>query len=135
MSFLDLQGITASYGPSQALFGVDIQLERGEVCALMGRNGMGKSSTIKVICRMLKHNGGTLHFDGRDLAALSSHCAARAGLGLVPEGRRCFAPLTVHENLIAAARPGRRWQPSPKARMMVSALPRHWPIADRWRGR
>ena len=97
MSFLDLQGITASYGPSQALFGVDIQLERGEVCALMGRNGMGKSSTIKVICRMLKHNGGTLHFDGRDLAALSSHRAARAGLGLVPEGRRCFAPLTVHE--------------------------------------
>ena len=107
MSFLKLQGITASYGPSQALFGVDIQLERGEVCALMGRNGMGKSSTIKVICRMLKHSGGTLQFDGRDLAVLSSHRAARAGLGLVPEGRRCFAPLTVYENLIAAARPGR----------------------------
>lgn len=106
MSFLDLQNITAFYGPSQALFGVDLSLEAGEVCALMGRNGMGKSSTIKVICRMLKHDQGSVHFDGRDIGALPSHKAARAGLGLVPEGRRCFAPLTVHENLIAAARSG-----------------------------
>ena len=106
MSFLELQGITASYGPTQALFGVDLALEAGEVCALMGRNGMGKSSTIKVICRMLKHSGGSVRFDGRDLGPLPSHKAAQAGLGLVPEGRRCFGPLTVHENLIAAARPG-----------------------------
>lgn len=106
MSLLELKDITASYGPTQALFGVDLALEAGEVCALMGRNGMGKSSTIKVICRMLKHSGGSLQFDGRDIAALPSFRAAQAGLGLVPEGRRCFAPLTVHENLIAAARPG-----------------------------
>jgi len=106
MSFLELQGITASYGPTQALFGVDLALREGEVCALMGRNGMGKSSTIKVICRMLKHDQGSLRFDGRDLGPLPSHKAAQAGLGLVPEGRRCFGPLTVHENLIAAARPG-----------------------------
>ncbi len=106
MSFLVLNGITASYGPTQALFGVDLALEAGEVCALMGRNGMGKSSTIKVICRLLKHSAGTLEFDGRDIAALPPHRAARAGLGLVPEGRRCFGPLTVYENLHAAARPG-----------------------------
>ena len=106
MSFLDLRAITASYGPTQALFGVDLSLAAGEVCALMGRNGMGKSSTIKVICRLLKHDGGTLEFNGRDIASLPSYKAARAGLGLVPEGRRCFAPLTVHENLHAAARPG-----------------------------
>ena len=106
MSFLTLHGICASYGPSQALFGVDLELEEGEVCALMGRNGMGKSSTIKVICRMLRHSEGTVHFDGRDIGPLPSHKAAQAGLGLVPEGRRCFGPLTVHENLIAAARPG-----------------------------
>ncbi len=106
MSFLELHGITASYGPSQALFGVDLQIEAGEVCALMGRNGMGKTSTIKVICRMLKQSGGSVRFDGKDLGPLASHRAAQAGLGLVPEGRRCFAPLTVHENLIAAARPG-----------------------------
>jgi len=106
MSLLELKGITASYGPSQALFGVDLTLEAGEVCALMGRNGMGKSTTIKVICRMLRQSAGTVHFDGRDLGPLPSYKAAQAGLGLVPEGRRCFGPLTVYENLIAAARPG-----------------------------
>ena len=106
MSLLELKGITASYGPSQALFGVDLALEAGEVCALMGRNGMGKSTTIKVICRMLKQSGGTVHFNGRDIGPLPSYKAAQAGLGLVPEGRRCFGPLTVYENLIAAARPG-----------------------------
>jgi len=106
MSLLKLKGIEASYGPTQALFGVDLSLKGGEVCALMGRNGMGKSSTIKVICRMLKHSGGSVTFDGRDIGGLPSFRAAQAGLGLVPEGRRCFAPLTVHENLIAAARPG-----------------------------
>ena len=106
MSLLELKDITASYGPTQALFGVDLTLEAGEVCALMGRNGMGKSSTIKVICRMLKHDGGSLRLNGRDIAGLPSFRAAQAGVGLVPEGRRCFAPLTVHENLIAAARSG-----------------------------
>jgi len=106
MSLLSLHAITASYGATQALFGIDLTLAEGEVCALMGRNGMGKSSTIKVICRMLKHSGGTVHFDGQDMANLPSHKAARAGLGLVPEGRRCFGPLTVFENLTAAARAG-----------------------------
>ena len=106
MSFLSLTGVTASYGPAQALFGVDLALAEGEVCALMGRNGMGKSTTVKVICRLLAHSGGSVTFDGRDIAGLPPHRAARLGLGLVPEGRRCFPNLTVHENLIAAARPG-----------------------------
>lgn len=106
MSLLELQGIEAFYGPSQALFGVDLAMDKGEVLALMGRNGMGKSSTIKVICRLLKHQSGMVRFDGADIGGLAAYKAARAGLGLVPEGRRCFANLTVHENLIAAARPG-----------------------------
>ena len=105
MSLLSLHQIEASYGSAQALFGVDLTLAEGEVCALMGRNGMGKSTTIKVICRMLAARG-RLVFDGRDIMALPSHRAARLGLGLVPEGRRCFAELTVRENLTAAARPG-----------------------------
>ncbi|UOA27798.1 ABC transporter ATP-binding protein [Pseudosulfitobacter sp. DSM 107133] len=106
MSLLELEQIQASYGPSQALFGVDLDVAEGEVVALMGRNGMGKSSTIKVISRLLKHSSGNVRLDGRDIGALPAHKAARAGLGLVPEGRRCFANLTVRENLIAAARPG-----------------------------
>jgi len=106
MSLLFLQDVTAFYGPSQALFGVDLEVGEGEVVALMGRNGMGKSTTIKVICRMIAHRGGEVRFGGADLRGVASFRAARAGLGLVPEGRRCFANLTVAENLIAAARPG-----------------------------
>lgn len=106
MSLLELSGITASYGASQALFGVDLQVGEGEVVALMGRNGMGKSTTIKVICRLLKNSEGNVRFAGQDIAGLPAHKAARLGLGLVPEGRRCFTNLTVHENLYASARPG-----------------------------
>lgn len=106
MSLLRLEGIEAAYGAAQALFGVDLTVQEGEVLALMGRNGMGKSTTIRVICRLMKYSRGAVQFDGRDMARVPSHLAARAGLGLVPEGRRVFAPLTVRENLIAAARPG-----------------------------
>ncbi|CUH89690.1 LIV-I protein F [Phaeobacter sp. CECT 5382] len=106
MSLLTVRGLEASYGASKALFGVDLSLAEGEVLALMGRNGMGKSTTIKVICGMLAASDGELEFAGADLRRLKSHQIARLGIGLVPEGRRCFAPLTVEENLIAAARPG-----------------------------
>ncbi|KXF89693.1 ABC transporter ATP-binding protein [Phaeobacter inhibens] len=106
MTLLSLKKVTASYGPSQALFGVELDIGEGEVVALMGRNGMGKSTTIKTICGMLPASEGTLHFAGNDLGKLPSHKIARLGIGLVPEGRRCFAPLTVEENLRAAARPG-----------------------------
>ncbi|MGR3634815.1 MAG: ABC transporter ATP-binding protein [Shimia sp.] len=106
MSLLSLTQVSAFYGPSQALFDVNFSVAEGEVVALMGRNGMGKSTTIKVICRMLQHRGGTVVFAGNDVARLPSHKVARMGVGLVPEGRRCFSDLTVYENLIAAARKG-----------------------------
>jgi branched-chain amino acid transport system ATP-binding protein len=106
MSLLRLADISAFYGPSQALFDVTFRVEPGQVVALMGRNGMGKSTTIKVICRMLRQRGGSVVFDGDDISRWPSHRAARAGIGLVPEGRRCFPNLSVRENLVAAARPG-----------------------------
>jgi branched-chain amino acid transport system ATP-binding protein len=106
MSLLRLDAVTASYGATQALFGVSLDLAEGEVLALMGRNGMGKSTTIKTICRMIPVRSGRITFDGTDILRLPSHRAARLGLGLVPEGRRVFPNLSVHENLIAAARPG-----------------------------
>ena len=106
MSLLTLENITASYGASQVLFGVNLRVEKGEVVALMGRNGMGKSTTIKVICGMLAQWDGQLRFAGVNLAHYPSYRIARLGIGLVPEGRRCFSNLTVNENLIAAARTG-----------------------------
>jgi len=106
MSLLTLSGVAAAYGATPALFDVSLTLERGEVLALMGRNGMGKSTTIRTVCRMLPITAGTLRFDGHGLLALPSYRAARLGIGLVPEGRRCFANLSVAENLLAAARPG-----------------------------
>lgn len=106
MSLLTVDTITASYGASQALFGVSCQVAQGEVLALMGRNGMGKTTTVKAICKLLPLTGGRISFEGTDLAHVPAHRAARMGLGLVPEGRRCFASLTVWENLHAAARKG-----------------------------
>lgn len=105
-ALLEISGIKASYGASQALFGVSFTLAEGEAVALMGRNGMGKTTTIRCLTRMMPHQAGRIAFAGADLRRLPSHRAARLGIGLAPEGRRCFAPLTVSENLRAAARPG-----------------------------
>jgi len=106
VSLLSLTDVTAFYGESQALFGVDLSLDKGQVLALLGRNGMGKSTTIKTICRLLAHRDGHIVFNNKNLGKVASFEAARLGLGLVPEGRRCFPNLDVYENLIAAARSG-----------------------------
>lgn len=124
MTLLRMRGVTAFYGHSQALFGVDLDMAEGEVVALMGRNGMGKTTTIRALMRLVP-NGGEIEFAGHDLAPLAAHRAARLGLGLVPEGRRAFGPLTVEENLIAAARPGAWDLPSVHALFPRLAERRH----------
>ncbi|NNE89392.1 MAG: ABC transporter ATP-binding protein [Silicimonas sp.] len=106
MTLLSVEHVAAHYGASQALFDVSLSVAEGEVLALLGRNGMGKTTTVKTICRMLPTTGGSVMFDGQDLARVPSYKVARLGIGLVPEGRRCFTNLTVRENLIAAARAG-----------------------------
>ncbi|QIE57475.1 ABC transporter ATP-binding protein [Pikeienuella piscinae] len=116
MALLELEAVTAFYGASQALFGVGLTVGEGECLALLGRNGMGKTTTIRAITRMLPHRGGRIVFDGHDLGRLPSHRAAQLGIGLVPEGRRCFPNLTVEENLTAAARPG-PWDRAAVARL------------------
>ena len=108
MTFLFLNQVSASYGSSKVLFDVSLELGTGEVVALLGRNGMGKSTSVKSIFQMISAKGEIV-FEGKDLTRLESHEVARLGIGLVPEGRRCFGKLTVNENLLAAARPG-YWQ-------------------------
>ncbi|MDF1606585.1 ABC transporter ATP-binding protein [Hoeflea sp. YIM 152468] len=106
MSLLQVRDLKAFYGASQALFGVDLEIAEGELVALMGRNGMGKTTTIRAITRMLRTTRGDIRFDGQDLTVLPSFRAARLGIGLAPEGRRCFSNLSVAENLLASARSG-----------------------------
>lgn len=103
---LEVSKIEAFYGASQALFGVDLSVADGEVVALMGRNGMGKTTTIRAICNLNPPRAGAVRLGGADLKGRRPHHVARLGIGLVPEGRRCFPNLTVYENLVAAARPG-----------------------------
>lgn len=105
MSFLTLAGVQAGYGAMEVLHGLDLSLAEGETLALLGRNGMGKTTTIRAICGMIPATGH-ITLAGRSLVGLPPHQIAQAGIGLVPEGRRVFAPLNVRENLIAAARPG-----------------------------
>ncbi|HEV7416734.1 ABC transporter ATP-binding protein [Tianweitania sediminis] len=103
---LQVEGLEAFHGVSQALFGVDLAVGEGEVVALMGRNGMGKTTTIRSVFGLTRTRAKTLRFAGEDLVGVAPHRVARMGIGLVPEGRRCFATLTVAENLLAAARSG-----------------------------
>ena len=103
---LELEDLQVFYGASQALFGVSLKVYEGQAVALMGRNGMGKSTTIAATCRMLPLHAGSVRLGGHDITTAPSFRAARLGIGLVPEGRRCFPNLSVTENLIASARPG-----------------------------
>lgn len=107
MSLLQIRGLETFYGASQALFGIELDVIDGEVVALMGRNGMGKTTTIRSIMALTPALAGTIRFGGREIQSLRPHHIARLGVGFVPEGRRCFTNLTVAENLVAAARPGR----------------------------
>ena len=103
---LTVEGLKTSYGQSQVLFGVDLEVRRGEVVTLLGRNGMGKTTTIRSIMGMTPPQGGRITFEGRELRGLTSFRIAKLGLGLVPEGRGIFASLTVWENLTATASRG-----------------------------
>ena len=105
---LEVAGLETFYGPSQALFGVDLAVGEGQMVALLGRNGMGKTTTLRSICGLTPARAGSVRYLGEDIRGLPAFKVARRGIGLVPEGRRCFANLTVRENLVATAR-GEGW--------------------------
>ena len=108
---LTVEGLQTSYGQSQVLFGVDLEVRRGEVVTLLGRNGMGKTTTIRSIMGMTPPHGGRITFEGQELRGLTSFRIAKLGLGLVPEGRCIFPSLTVWENLTATSTTGPRGRP------------------------
>ncbi|WP_338819487.1 ABC transporter ATP-binding protein [Acidovorax temperans] len=100
---LSCQGLEAGYGASQVLFGIHLQIAAGEVVSLLGRNGMGKSTTIKALVGALRPTAGSIHFAGQATARLPCDAIARLGLAIVPEGRHVFPNLTVREHLVAFA--------------------------------
>ncbi|MBP7564534.1 MAG: ABC transporter ATP-binding protein [Burkholderiaceae bacterium] len=106
---LSVRGLEGWYGAAQILHGIDLQVGRGEVVALMGRNGAGKSTTLKAIVGLLARRSGEILFMGHDLSRARPHDAARQGLGFVPEDRRIFTDLTVMENLEVGRQGPRRW--------------------------
>ena len=100
---LRVEALETAYGVSQVLFGVSFHIAEGEVATLLGRNGMGKTTTVLSIMGIVAARAGSISFDGRELRGMPSYRVAQAGLGLVPEGRQVFPNLTVRENLVATA--------------------------------
>jgi branched-chain amino acid transport system ATP-binding protein len=132
---LDLTGLTAGYGGGTVVHGVDLAVEAGTVHAVVGHNGAGKTTLVHAVAGLLPASGGSVRIEGAELAGLPAHRIARAGVGLVPQGRRVFRRLTVAEHLHLAERPprhaGREAEPWTTARVL-DLLP---PLAARLRHR
>ena len=125
---LEVRNIEAGYGASQVLFGVSLSIAPHQVVSLMGRNGMGKSTTIKCITGALPVRKGQIFFEGQEITNLPADEIARRGIALVPEGRMCFPNLTVREHLVAFARnPARSSAQSQKGELAAESAP--WDLA------
>jgi branched-chain amino acid transport system ATP-binding protein len=124
---LEVRGLHAVYGRSHVLHGVSLSAREGEVVSLLGRNGAGKSTTLKALMGLVRVTGGVVQFAGETLTGLPTHVISRHGLGYVPEDRRIFADLSVRENLMVGERPGSRW---PVARLF-ELFPGLRPLAER----
>jgi branched-chain amino acid transport system ATP-binding protein len=130
-ALLTISDLTAAYGQAEVLFGVSLNLQRGEAVALIGRNGAGKTSTLKRIMGLMPARGGSIGFDGHDITRLAPFRIARLGLGYVPEERRIFTDLTVYENLEV----GRRAAGSGRAAWTPERLFALFPNLAEMRGR
>ena len=108
---LDVSAIETRYGLSQVLFGLSLAISAGEMVTLMGRNGMGKTTTVRSIMGLTPARAGAIRFNGEEIRALPSYRVAQLGIGLVPEGRQIFPNLSTRENLVATA--GNRTQAQP----------------------
>jgi branched-chain amino acid transport system ATP-binding protein len=128
---LDVRGIETYYGPSHVLFGVSLTIEQGEVVALLGRNGAGKTTMLKSIMGIVPYRGGSVRFREQELGGKEPYQICRLGLGYVPEGCRTFKGLTVVENLEAARRPARPGKRPWDEQRVFDLFPHLRPLAHR----
>jgi branched-chain amino acid transport system ATP-binding protein len=120
---LEVTGLHAAYGRAQILFGIDLALHKGEVAVLLGRNGAGKSTTMRAVMGLLRPSAGRIRFLGEDIERAKPHRVARLGLGYVPEDRRIFTDLTVEENLEVGRQPARAGVPHWTAPKLYKLFP------------
>ncbi|MGH7125069.1 MAG: ABC transporter ATP-binding protein [Stellaceae bacterium] len=123
-ALVSAQGLHTYYGPSHVLHGVDFEVRRGETVALMGRNGMGKTTLLRSLLGLTPPKRGRVVISGRDMTGAPAHRVARAGVALVPEGRGIFPSLTVREHLLMAARPGRDGRAAWTLERVLETFPR-----------
>ena len=131
---LKVEGIDVAYGSSQVLFGMSLSVRKGETLALLGRNGAGKSTTMKAIAGIVPIRAGRVSLDGRDLAGVPSHQIARAGIGFVPEDRQIFPDLTVEDNLEIAIKRGVKGEDDWSVQRVYEMLPLLAPLRERLGG-
>jgi len=134
-AMLTVDGLDAWYGQAQILFGVSLGVAAGECVALVGRNGAGKSTTMKAIMGLMAKKRGRIAFRGRDISALPTYRIGRLGLGWVPEDRRIFTDLTVRENLAVARQPEREGQAAWTPERLYALFPNLGTMPDRPGGR
>ena len=123
-NLLEVRGLNTYYGASHVLRGLDFTVERGQTVGLMGRNGMGKSTLLKSIVGLLQPRSGRIDFQGQAIQGQTPYAIANQGMAYVPEGRGIFGNLSVHENLVMAARPGVRGQQDWTYQRVLDTFPR-----------
>jgi branched-chain amino acid transport system ATP-binding protein len=134
MSILSAQGLEVFYDTSQVLFGMSLAIEKGETLALLGRNGAGKSTTMKAIAGLLPLRAGKINLQGNAIQGRAAHLIARAGVGFVPEDRQIFPEHTVEDNLIIAAKRGSEGEDFWNVRRVYDMLPLLEPLKNRMGG-
>jgi branched-chain amino acid transport system ATP-binding protein len=134
MSILTAQGLEVFYDTSQVLFGMSLAIDQGETLALLGRNGAGKSTTMKAIAGLLPLRAGKIDLQGRGIQGRAAHLIARAGVGFVPEDRQIFPEHTVEDNLIIAAKRGKDGEDFWNLRRVYDMLPLLEPLKNRMGG-
>ena len=131
---LDVVGLDVRYGSSQVLFGLKLQVHLGETLALLGRNGAGKSTSMKAIAGVIASSAGRIQFNEKNTTGLPSHLIARAGIGFVPEDRQIFTGLSVQDNLTIAAKLGQQGEQVWTLERVYEMLPLLYPLRQRMGG-